>query len=309
LHRQAFPVYVIHWNAPEWCVSAVDSILRSEASVDLTVIDNSAQNGHSLHGRLPPSVRILEVPRNRGYSGGANRAVSDCKVRYPKAEFIVIGSHDMHLAPGCLTQLLSVAEAHPQFGVLAPGLAGPKESSGGVWSGHHAYHLPLDPSIGLVERDWLTGTCLFIRMACLVDVGRFDERFGSYVEDVDFCLRVRDAGWKVGVVPSAKAWGLGTASPQARAMIYANTVLLRAKRGGLLEATRALGNLAFNTTRCAVGTMALWREPRRRRESKHFLKQRVTALQRLDMQLIGHVLREPDAFAPAPTEQQALQET
>jgi GT2 family glycosyltransferase len=61
-------------------------------------------------------------------------------------------------------------------------------------------------------------------------VGAFDERFGSYVEDVEYCMRARDCGWRVGLVVDAHASEFGSASPRAHALVAANRVLLRALR-------------------------------------------------------------------------------
>jgi hypothetical protein len=47
------------------------------------------------------------------------------------------------------------------------------------------------------ETEWLSGAFLILRREALADVGLFDEGFGKYFEDVDMCLRMARAGWKV----------------------------------------------------------------------------------------------------------------
>lgn len=233
------PVYLIHWGKPDWCRDAVLSLQKSTGvSLVISVIDNGAPDGSSLMGSLPPSVRVVPMPVNRGFAGAANEALADADA----APFCLIGSHDLHVAPGTISRLLTVAAADERLGVIAPALTEPFASSGGCWTGRRAFQLPLERSEGIVDRDWASGTCLLIRSECARAVGGFDESFGSYVEDVDFCLRARDAGWKVAVVTDAYAWGLGSADPgTATALMIANGYRLARKRRGAIGAMPVAG--------------------------------------------------------------------
>ena len=53
------------------------------------------------------------------------------------------------------------------------------------------------------EVDWVIGACMIVRRAALADVGAMDERFFLYFEDVDWCYRVWQGGWKVCYVPDS----------------------------------------------------------------------------------------------------------
>jgi len=57
----------------------------------------------------------------------------------------------------------------------------------------------------LFDVDWLLGAFLLIRRKTLEDIGSFDERFFLYFEDVDFCYRAKQAGWRVVYNPKAVA--------------------------------------------------------------------------------------------------------
>lgn len=226
------PVYLIHWNAPEWCASAARSILGSEGlDVELTVIDNGSERPGRLEALLPPQVRLLSTGRNLGYTGGANVALRDWLTEDP-CEFCVIGSHDLHVLPATLSSLLAAAKCNEDIGILGPILIGARKSAGGIWDGREARHksiLDAGPET-IMPCDWIDGMCMLIRRECARDLRCFDERFGSYVEDVDFCLRAKDAGWIVAVSATAKARGLGSISGTAPALIPRNSLLLQAKR-------------------------------------------------------------------------------
>ena len=104
----------------------------------------------------------------------------------------------------------------------------------------------------VMQIEWESGCCLMLRRSSVTGID-FDERFGSYVEDVDFCLRVSDAGWKIGMATKAEAWELGSASPHAMTLVRANTVRLKVKRRGF---PGGLAAISSHRARCAIGA---WR--------------------------------------------------
>lgn len=291
------PVYLVHWDAPDWCASAAGSLLDSRGVVvALTVVDNGQRGGPLLVECLPAAVRVIPMGSNAGYSGGANAALEDWRRRFPGSEYCVIGSHDLHVAPDALARLLTVAKERPDCGILGPGLSGPKGVAGGRWSSGRAELLPLEGAPDLVECDWASGTCLFLRRACIEAIGTFDERLGSYGEDVDLGLRAGDDGWKVLVVTSAEAHGLGSSSATAVQLSAANTVLLNAKRGGVRGAAAAMGWLMSMVVRNAVGGLLPRRSPGARSSCRRFAKQRASAL--VEVLVSGRLLRVLQAGPP-----------
>lgn len=285
-HTELLPVYLIHWNAPDWCASSARSLLRSEGlTIELTVVDNGQRGGPSLEDALPKGVRLLRATSNLGYSGGANLALEDWLRRLPTSQLCLIGSHDLHVRGDALKKLVDAATEEKTFGILAPALLSPYQFSGGFWTRWREGPVSLDGVRGTVERDWVPGSCMLIRQQCVESVQGFDEAYGSYVEDVDLALRARDAGWKVGVVADAISWGLGSASPHAEATMLANRVLLLAKRGELVSGTlRGLASLASLGVR-AVGalgrTLAIGANPEERAENRARLAAETKAMQRI----------------------------
>ncbi|MEW6155112.1 MAG: glycosyltransferase family 2 protein [Actinomycetota bacterium] len=276
------PVYLVHWDAPEWCGSAARSLLASEGvEVRLTVIDNGQHRPEPLASFLPAGTPVVACGGNRGYTGGANAALDHWAAHHPTSALAVIGSHDLHVGPSTLADLVAAMEAHPRCGVMGPGLVAPKASSGGVAVGDRWLQVPLEGAPTLAVRDWANGTCLLLRRACVDEVGRFDERLGSYLEDVDFSLRARDQGWQVLVLTSAPAWGLGSVSERASTDKGVNTVLLAAKRRGLRGAgvwtTRLVGRSVLD----GVGAVAPWRPAQARARSAARARDQARVLARL----------------------------
>lgn len=62
------------------------------------------------------------------------------------------------------------------------------------------------------EVDWVSGAAMLIRRSAFEQVGAFDETFGLYGEEIDFCTRLRDAGWKVLATPELEVMHVGGVS-------------------------------------------------------------------------------------------------
>jgi GT2 family glycosyltransferase len=222
------PVYVIHWNAPDWCAETIGSLLASEGvEVEVTVIDNASRKVP----QLPSEVTVKELPKNVGYAGGANQALRLHRARAEREDFFCIVCHDLLVEAATLRKCLEIARAHPDYGILGlngtdiPELKGP-----------------------IVDHDWVSGTCLFLRSECADDVGWFDETYGSYVEDIDFSYRAGMKGWKLGIVTAAKASAHGSIdSRRAIILTRANHTLLAAKQGHYGLVFSRVGGMAWRT--------------------------------------------------------------
>jgi N-acetylglucosaminyl-diphospho-decaprenol L-rhamnosyltransferase len=216
------PVYVVHWNAPEWAASTCESFLASTIPIHVTVIDNGPYTRALV---LDERVRVVRSGGNLGYAGGANLAVADWLSG--AEEFCVVACHDVRLNASALQKIVAAAQQHPDYGVLAPT---PRENvAGGPILARGA---------DVSDVAWASGTCLLLRRSCVEQIGGFDADFGSYGEDIDLCLRARAAGWKIGIVDAAHADGAGSVEPRFRTQMYVNQVRLRAKHAGLLAATK-----------------------------------------------------------------------
>lgn len=205
----SLPVYVVHYEAPEWCRQTVRSLIRSDCSVEITVVNNGGDLADL-------GVRVVDMAENVGYTGAANWALRDSR----DSPFTVITSHDLEIQNDTLQALMTAAQVHPQAGVLGANVG----SCGGLLG-----------RTGNVEwREWTSGTCLLLRRECLSDIGDFDERLHSYGDDVDLGLRANRAGWGVGRVLDATADHMGSAIGAARRerLIVANQLLLAYKHHG-----------------------------------------------------------------------------
>ena len=190
-------VYVVHWNRPEWCERSVESLAASRgAEIAVTVVDNASDR----LPRLPDDVMLARLDSNTGYTGGANFGLHEW-LSSGADSYCVIAAHDLLVEPTTLASLARVLDERPDLGIVGPRLIGDDTSDGGRI---------LAETSGVELREWISGTCMMIRRESALDVGGFDEAFGSYCEDVDYCIRAHASGWEVGITVGALASGIGT---------------------------------------------------------------------------------------------------
>jgi GT2 family glycosyltransferase len=230
------PVYVVHWNAPDWVKSTVEAFLASTVATAVTVIDNGPYEPPLA---LDERVRVVRSGENRGYAGGANIGIADWLAA--DGDYCIVACHDVMLEPEALEQLVAAADCSIEYGMVAPAPAA-NVVSGPV----------LQRGASISEVAWASGTCLLLRRACIERVGGFDESFGSYGEDIDLCYRARDAGWKVGLLPGTRVSGNGSVNPGFRTQMYVNQIRLRRKHAGAPRAARMLAAFPVLAARDAL---------------------------------------------------------
>jgi GT2 family glycosyltransferase len=191
-----------------------------ETPADVVVVDNASTDGSAALIGSFPSVRLIQLPENVGFSAGNNAGI-----RSTRGDLVLLLNNDTVVPRGAIDRLvqrldedLSAAIAGPRL-VDASGRAelsfGPMISPLGelrqkLITGLHARGV--GPVSAWVERttrreqyvDWVSGACLLVRRKVAEEAGLLDERFFLYTEDVDFCASVRARGWKVLFTPAAE---------------------------------------------------------------------------------------------------------
>jgi GT2 family glycosyltransferase len=170
------------------------------------VVHNPAAPGEQLPAP-PPGCETIEASHNLGYAAGMNLGIERLLENPP--ELVLVLTHDAALRPGALQRLVAASEG--RYGVLGPTLllAGSEKpfSFGGTATATGALgHRTGRPGGGPVAAcDWVDGGTMLIRSEALRRAGNFDQRLWSYCEDADLCLRIRRAGFGVGIVLDAVA--------------------------------------------------------------------------------------------------------
>jgi len=231
----------VNWNRRDDTLECLRSLEhQTYANLRLLVVDNGSTDGSAdAITKELPGTEMLLLSENRGFAGGANAGIRGALAR--GADLICLVNNDTVADPAMVSHL--VQGLSPNTGMVAPKIyytCDPER----IWSvGGNCHALTTemtDKGTGqldrgqwdsVLERHFLVGCALLIRREVFEKVGVFDERFISYYEDMDYCVRVRGAGYRLFLVPQAHLWHKvaqssgGSDSPRERYSMARGSVL------------------------------------------------------------------------------------
>ncbi len=211
-------IIVLCYNGLALTIGCLDSLRRlTYRSVSVVIVDSASTDGTPAAIRSQfPDVEVIETQRNIGYAAGNNIGL-----RYALAqdiEYALILNNDTEFAPDLLERMLEVCQNDPAVGVVGPKIFYHSQqnriwSAGGMidWQRGISLMRGLDAEDGppfdsSAQVDFVTGCALLVRRAVLEQVGLIDERFGMYFEEVEWCVRITRAGWRIVFAPQARVW-------------------------------------------------------------------------------------------------------
>jgi hypothetical protein len=187
------------------------------ADLQVVVVDDGGTDGTAeALETAGPHLEILRLSPAAGFTRAANQGLARAR-----GDVLLLLNSDTEVEPGAFAPLLAAFARDPRLGAAGAVLHYPDGSP--QWSGGRAPGLlwlfalasglpallarlprwrrvkPVGALPGAV--DWVTGAALALRRSAWGAVGPMDEGFRFYAQDLDLCLRLREAGWAVELVP------------------------------------------------------------------------------------------------------------
>ena len=218
----AISAIIVNYNAGPLLRGCVDSLLACPLGIEIIVVDNASSDG-SLDG-LPesPCIRVIRNPTNVGFAAACNVGM-----QASSAPFFLFLNPDCCFEPGAVATLLAALQAGEGVGVVGGLLVNEdgSEQGGGrravptPWRSFvrafglqrfadrwpklffdfhlHKQPLPDEP----IEVEAISGACMLVKREAVEEVGSWDERYFLHCEDLDWCMRFKQAGWRVAYRP------------------------------------------------------------------------------------------------------------
>lgn len=245
-------IIIVSWNVRDYLADCLRSVYaefrRTHLQGDVWVVDNASTDGtQELLTNLFPSTHLLTNNNNQGFGAANNQgmiAASSEESSGPR--FFLFLNPDTLVRPGAIKSLVKCMEDKPEAGVVGARLV-----YGDGRFQHSAFRFPgvaqlLFDLLSIPDRlydtrlngryprryyrpekhpfaiDHPLGAAMLVRRDVADATGGFDESYYMYCEEIDWCWRIRDAGWSIYAVPEAEIvhfGGKSTKQMQARSIV------------------------------------------------------------------------------------------
>ncbi|MBI2861924.1 MAG: glycosyltransferase family 2 protein, partial [Chloroflexi bacterium] len=228
-------VIVVSFNTQERLRECLRSVLAQQdvPAPQVIVVDNASMDGSADMVRDEyPQVELIANQRNLGFAAGNNQALQHCHGHY-----ILLLNPDTVLLEGSLAAMVSFLGDHPDAGVVGAKLLNPDGAlqpscfrfptlamllldffpiHSRLLNSRLNGRYPAELYDTIFTIDHPLGACMMVRREAIDQVGPLDEGFFMYCEEVDWCFRMRKAGWRNYFLPTAQAIHFGGESTKQR---------------------------------------------------------------------------------------------
>jgi len=209
----------------EDCLRSIYSDSSAEKmAFEVVVVDNGSEDkSTAIVKESFPDVRLVENGHNEGFAKANNKGIRASTGRY-----VLCLNNDTVVLPGALGILTDFMDHHPDVGACGPkvlnrdgtiqhqckrGFPTPMSAAYYFMRLHKVF--PKSKRFGhylmtyvncdeINEVDTVSGACMMVRREVIDQLGLMDEDYKMYGEDVDWCYRIKKAGWKTYYVPQAR---------------------------------------------------------------------------------------------------------
>lgn len=225
MERPELSVVIVNYNTRRDLENCLESIYSGapDSRFEVSVVDNDSRDGSAdmVEARFP-HVRLIRAGANLGFSRANNLAL-----RESQGEFVLLLNPDTIVTPHAFHKVIAFLRRTPEAGMagcrlqkadgtldLACRRSFPSAFDGFCRASGLSrlfpksrlfarYNLTYLPEDEVAEVEAVNGAFMLARREAVCDVGLLDEDYFMYMEDLDWCFRFRQKGWKIFYVPEA----------------------------------------------------------------------------------------------------------
>jgi GT2 family glycosyltransferase len=224
-------IIIVNYNGEKDTNDLLDSlekINKDNFSSEIYIIDNGSSSQINHSDRII-TCHYQKNSHNLGFAGANNLGIK--KAIKDGCDYVCLLNNDTIVHPDFLLNLLLFFEKNQSVGIASPKIYFSKGRefhknryqdkdrgkviwyAGGLidWKNVHCSHRGVDEVDSgqydtVVETDFATGCCMFIRKDIIEKIGNLNAKYFAYFEDVDFCVRAKKAGYQIKYVPESLIW-------------------------------------------------------------------------------------------------------
>jgi N-acetylglucosaminyl-diphospho-decaprenol L-rhamnosyltransferase len=278
--KPTLSVVIVGWNSASELPACLDALAASvkDLPFGVTVVDNASHDGTAeATERSFPGVHVIRNATNVGFARACNQGI-----RQSHAEYVLLLNPDCRVVGDACERMAAYLASHPEAGAVGPRIQDNDSADDlhsprllpTLWSDFcdrsgladrfprsrfaARHHLPEWDRTSAGSVECLSGACMMLRRSALAQVGLLDEGFFLFGEDVDLCLRVRQAGWQVcylGTALVVHRGGASTSQARDQAALYAvasRQRFFRKHRGAFYALLHRLINATLAAARVVI---------------------------------------------------------
>ncbi len=231
-------IVIVNWKTPRLLAACLDSILKDDRhkEFEVWVADNNSEDESvEMLKRDYPGVNLIANAENVGFGKACNQIIPHAEGKY-----VLLLNPDTIVTDSAISKMADYMDAHPECGAAGPQVLNPdgtlqlacRRSFPDPWAAFFRltylsrlfpnnktfakYNMTFADPKQVLEVDALSGSCMMVRNSLIDSVGLMDEDIFMYGEDIDWCWRIKEAGFTVTYIPDAVVYHYHGASSRLR---------------------------------------------------------------------------------------------
>ncbi|MCF8297215.1 MAG: glycosyltransferase family 2 protein [Saprospiraceae bacterium] len=232
-------VVILNWNGRKFLEKFLPGVIKYNAAFSEVIIADNDSSDDSVEflKKNFPTIRIIQNEENGGFAKGYNDAL-----KYVEAEYYVLLNSDIEVTKNWIEPVIELMDADANIAVCQPKLLSYDEQNmfeyagaAGGYLSKYGYPFCRGRLFQTLEEDkgqyddvkevfWATGACMFVRAELYHKFGGLDDDFFAHMEEIDFCWRLKNMGYKSMYCPYSTVYhvGGGTLPKQSSRKTYLN---------------------------------------------------------------------------------------
>ncbi len=314
-------VVILNWNGRHMLEKFLPSVTaNTTGDAEVIIADNgSTDDSIAFLQTHYPTLRVIRLDKNYGFADGYNRALAQVD-----ADYYVLLNDDVEVTPHWVEPVIEQMQQHPQTAICQPKLLMYDQrdtfeyaGAAGGYIDRYGYPFCRGRLFDVVEKDhgqyddpceifWASGAAMFVRADVWKALGGLDGDFFAHMEEIDFCWRAKNKGYRVEYCPGSVVYHVGggtlpKSNPRKTLLNFRNNLsmlyknLPDSRKGRVLALRMLLDYVAafkFLSERKPKEFQAVFQAHREYRQRKPALRQKRAELQPHEVSCIypGHIL-------------------
>ena len=208
-------IIIVNWKKYNMTANCIESVIKCNyPNYEIILVDNESDASKVSIFKSRKNVKTILNSKNEGFSKANNQGIEYALKN--NFDYILLLNNDTVIKSNLIDVLVKTAQAKKVYAVQ-PLIFNHNEKK--IWNGGGKINYffgifssskKVNNSFKLIE--WLTGCCCLFDSNLFRKIGKFDEGFFAYYEDVDFSLRMKKNGYKIGFTPQTELIHIESAS-------------------------------------------------------------------------------------------------